>query len=200
MRQHPERRRRGRAGNIDGSCRRRAHIHAWSKEGIVDGIQFDGWAKTIAAGRTSRQGLLRLAAGAGLAAMLGAAKPAAARRCQRNGSPCFIGGTRNCCSGRCHPFGIRGLGRCRARPVAKGCTIRDDSCAPYGGSSGVPCPQNANGRCFILSNGLPFCATHSNCYNCSSDDDCNRRFRRTRGHCIACESCSRDRGRFCVFP
>ncbi len=168
----------------------------------MDGSRFDTWTRVMASGRTSRQRLFRLAAAAGLAAVLGAAMPsgrlAAARRCRRNGKPCLVGDTDRCCSGYCQPTG-RHLGRCRDRPAAKGCTVHDNSCAPRNGSSGLPCPKTHNGRCFILRSGLPYCATDAHCFNCSTNDDCNRHFRRTGGHSVDCNSCTRDNRRLCVF-
>lgn len=165
----------------------------------MDGSRFDGWAKAIGSGRASRHALLRLVAGAGVAAVLGAAEPAAARSCRRNGRPCLPVSTGNCCSGYCERTG-RMVGRCRARAAAKGCTIRDNSCSSRNGSQGVACRDNANGRCFLLRNGRPFCATQAACFNCSTNDDCNRRFRRTDGRCTTCDSCTRDRRGFCIFP
>lgn len=165
----------------------------------MEGSRFDGWAKVVAAGATSRRRLPRLAAGAGLAVVLGGAAPVAASRCRANGKPCLTSGVTSCCSGRCAPFGSRGLGRCAARLAAKGCTIRDNSCAARAGSSGVPCPQESGGRCFLLRNGLPFCATQATCFQCATDDDCNAHFRRFGGRCIHCESCGHQNDRFCVF-
>lgn len=177
-----------------------AHIQMRIEENSMDNIRFDGLARTVATWRISRQSLVRGAAGAGLAAILGGAgREAAARSCRRNGRVCLPVGTGSCCSGLCELVGRR-VGRCRARPAAQGCSIRDDSCAPRTGSQGVPCPRNANGRCFILRNGRPLCATRVNCFNCSTHDDCNREFRRSNGRCAECDSCSRHNGRVCLFP
>jgi hypothetical protein len=164
----------------------------------MDGIRFDGWARTVASRRTSRQGLLRLAAGTGLAAVLGTPDTAAARRrCRGNNKPCTV--TNNdCCSGVCRRIGTSIVGRCRGRAEAKGCTVRDNSCAPRS-SGGVPCPQNRNGLCFIQPNGLPLCVTAGGCFNCSSDADCNRRFDRQGGQCIRCGNCDRTGRRACIF-
>jgi hypothetical protein len=165
----------------------------------MDGIRFDGWAKRLATGRTSRQGLLRLAAGGSLITVLGGAEATAApRRCRGNNKPCII--TNNdCCSGFCKRIGGGTAGRCRGRAIAKGCTVRDNSCAPRSGDDGEPCPRNRNGRCFIERNGQPICATDGGCFNCSNDADCNRRFDRQGGQCIRCGVCDRTGRRACIF-
>ena len=165
----------------------------------MDGSRFDGWTKAVAVGISSRRRLTKLAAGAGLAVFFGGAAPAAAR-CRAAGKPCLTTGDTSCCSGQCRPFGSRGLGRCQARPAAKGCTIRDNSCAARAGSFGIPCPRETSGRCFLLRNGLPFCATQAACFHCTTNDDCNRHFRRSGGRCIHCESCGHHDDRFCIFP
>jgi hypothetical protein len=166
----------------------------------VDGFRFDRWTKMFAREQTSRQGLLRLAAGSGLAAVLGAAEPTVAqdRRCRRNNRPCIIT-SNDCCSGFCKRTGTGTVGRCRGRAEAKGCTTRDNSCAPRSGDDGVACPRNRNGRCFIQPNGLPLCVTDGGCFNCDSDADCDRRFDRQGGQCIRCGNCERTGRRACLF-
>lgn len=126
----------------------------------MDEFRFDRLAKSIANGRTSRQGLLRLALGAGVAATLPGAVSAqveAEKRCRENGTSCIPSGTGDCCSGTCRRLSS-GVGRCEATKDAAGCTVRDNSCAPRSGSNGVPCPRDSRGRCFILDTGKPFCA------------------------------------------
>jgi hypothetical protein len=168
----------------------------------MDSNRFDGLTRQIATAATSRQRLLRLAAGAGLATAFGLTteEPAAAqnrRQCRRNGSPCIPGNRNrgNCCSGSCRRLGASPVGRCRPRPAAKGCTIRDDSC-----DDSVTCPQDSDGRCFTLNNGLPFCATRAYCFRCRDNDHCNRRFNRSGGRCLDnCSECSRRGSKVCIF-
>lgn len=169
----------------------------------MDGSRFDTWTKRMASSRTSRQGLLRLAAGAGLAAVLGdaaasAAPEAAARRCRPNGRPCVINDN-DCCSGFCKRTGSGTAGQCRNSPAAQGCQVRDNSCAPRSGSDGTRCPGNRNGRCFIQPNGIPLCSTAGGCFNCDSAEDCNRRFDRQGGICINCGNCENTGRRACIF-
>lgn len=169
----------------------------------MDSNRFDGLTKRMATATTSRQGLLKLAAGAGLATALGltVVEPAEAqnrrRQCRRNGSPCIPGNRNrgNCCSGRCKRLGASPVGRCRPRPAAKGCTIRDDSC-----DDSVTCPQESDGQCFTLKNGLPFCATRVHCFRCRDNEHCNRRFNRSGGRCLDnCDECSRRGKKVCIF-
>jgi hypothetical protein len=168
----------------------------------MDGIRFDSLAKTVASARTSRQGLLRLALGAGVAMAVpgrAAAQPVEAEKsCRPDGSPCIPQGTGDCCSGKCRRIG-GGVGRCRATRAAAGCTVRDNSCAPRSADGGVPCPNDASGRCFILDNGRPFCGRAATCFDCRSNAQCNRRFNRKRGRCIRCNNCRRTGRRACVF-
>lgn len=166
----------------------------------MDGFQFDRLTKIIASRRTSRQGLPRLALAVGLAAA-GPGRAAARADLPGGREQLSCGRHRHVLLRRPRlpadqpepewPLPRRHAGRRLHGP--------GNSCARRSEPDGVPCPQDAGGRCVVLDNGRPFCARETACFECRSNVDSNRRFKRTGGRCPRCDNCARSDRRACVF-
>ena len=164
----------------------------------MDPTRFDRLTMMLSQ-RSTRRTALGLLAALGLTGLV---REEAAAACQGGTGRCGRATDLECCSGRC----VRKRGTrkrfCRPAPDQGICTINQNVCESV---AGTLCSSEDFGcACRRTTQGYSFCGGGSNCFNCETDADCEKRVGGHRGdRCVQCSSnlnCASTNGRACTFP
>ena len=163
----------------------------------MDTTRFDKITQTFVLKARSRRSLVKLAAGAALAAALGriGREESVAAACRKVGDECRRAG--QCCSGVCK--GPDGKKTCRAHNVGT-CTPDQDTCKQFDAT----CNGRTDCFCRITTGGASFCSgLGSKSGACERDADCEARGFPAGSACVrrtSTSGCEAETATFCAPP